>query len=160
VELAFAGRRRSPRALSEQIRQIEDHREADEDEREGEDQVPAIARRAFGLVVRDGPGGAQEAQCRDGDDRDAEPDQSKAGEPPEPLMVRDERLPRELRRYDARKRSNFSTRNPKAIMAMAVRTQARKVRSFAEWSLKRWITEVPAFRPAANALRRQPTART
>src|SRR6266850_8075024 len=36
----------------------------------------------------------------------------------------------------SRNRSNFSTRNPKAITAMAVRTQARNVRSFAEWSLK------------------------
>jgi hypothetical protein len=33
---------------------------------------------------------------------------------------------------NSRNRSNFSTRNPKAILAMAVRTQARKVRSFAE----------------------------
>jgi hypothetical protein len=37
---------------------------------------------------------------------------------------------------NSRNRSNFSTRNPKAITAMDVRTQARNVRSFAEWSLK------------------------
>src|SRR5260370_12254477 len=37
---------------------------------------------------------------------------------------------------NSRNRSNFSTRNPKAITAMEVRTQARNVRSFAEWSLK------------------------
>ena len=36
----------------------------------------------------------------------------------------------------SKNRSNFSTRNPKAITAMAVRTQARNVRSFAEWSPK------------------------
>jgi hypothetical protein len=37
---------------------------------------------------------------------------------------------------NSRNRSNFSTRKPKAITAMDVRTQARNVRSFAEWSLK------------------------
>jgi len=35
----------------------------------------------------------------------------------------------------SRNRSNFSTRNPKAMTAMAVRTQARNVRSLAAWSL-------------------------
>jgi hypothetical protein len=33
------------------------------------------------------------------------------------------------------KKSNRSTRNPKAITAMAVRTHARKVRSFDAWSV-------------------------
>jgi len=36
----------------------------------------------------------------------------------------------------SRNKSNRSTRNPNAMTAMAVRTQARKVRSFAEWSAK------------------------
>src|SRR5262245_16689586 len=35
----------------------------------------------------------------------------------------------------SRNRSNFSTRNPKAMTAIAVRTQARNVRSLAAWSL-------------------------
>src|SRR5262249_44744214 len=35
----------------------------------------------------------------------------------------------------SRNKSNFSTRNPKAITVMAVRTQARNVRSLAAWSL-------------------------
>jgi hypothetical protein len=36
----------------------------------------------------------------------------------------------------SRNRSKRSTRNPKAIIAMAVRTQARNVRSFAAWFRK------------------------
>jgi beta-lactamase class A len=35
----------------------------------------------------------------------------------------------------AMKRLNFSTTNPKATTAIPVRTQARKVRSLAAWSL-------------------------
>jgi hypothetical protein len=36
----------------------------------------------------------------------------------------------------SKNKSNFSTRKPKAITAIAVRTHARNVRSFAAWSLK------------------------
>ena len=42
-----------------------------------------------------------------------------------------------------RNRSNFWTRKPNAMMAIAVRTQARNVRSFAAWSLYRSIIGRP-----------------
>src|SRR5665213_2263994 len=40
---------------------------------------------------------------------------------------------------NSKNRSNFSTRNPKAIIAIDVRTHARNVRSFAAWSVYRSI---------------------
>src|SRR5450759_3336773 len=40
---------------------------------------------------------------------------------------------------NSKNRSNFSTKNPKAIIAMEVRTHARNVRSFAAWSVYRSI---------------------
>jgi len=51
-----------------------------------------------------------------------------------------------------RNKSNFSTRKPKAITAMAVRTQARKVRSFAAWSLKFLIICPSYLRFAAGSM--------
>ena len=48
---------------------------------------------------------------------------------------------------NSRNRSNFSTRNPKAITAMDVRTPARNVRSFAEWSLNFLIIFVSQYEP-------------
>src|ERR1700686_172092 len=49
-------------------------------------------------------------------------------------------------------RSNFSTRNPNAITAMAVRTQARNVRWFAEWSPKFLIILSDTMHPRNGAI--------
>ena len=48
----------------------------------------------------------------------------------------------------SKNRSNFSMRNPKAMTAMAVRTQARNVRSFAAWSPK-FLIMLPSLDPFA-----------
>src|ERR1019366_603000 len=40
---------------------------------------------------------------------------------------------------NSKNRSNFSTKNPKAIIAIDVRTHARNVRSVAAWSVYRFI---------------------
>jgi hypothetical protein len=78
----------------------------------------------------------QKAGNRDGDHRDAESNQRQSGYVAESVLGRRQRAADQGRGATSRNRSNFSTMKPKAITAMAVRTQARKVRSFAEWSAK------------------------
>ena len=93
-----------------------------------------------GGVVEQSPD-ADEARGRDNDEREADKDEGRAA-------VAAERLRDSLSRRNWRaaspaaelkivstKRLNFSMTKPKAMTAMPVRTQAKKVRSFAAWSL-------------------------
>jgi len=88
------------------------------------------------LFAVDVSSGDQKAGNRDGDHRDAESNQRQSGYVAESVPGRRQRAADQGRRATSRNRSNFSTMKPKAITAMAVRTQARKVRSFAKWSAK------------------------
>ena len=70
------------------------------------------------------------------DHRSAENDKRQSRMLPNFWPGNDRVRPAKVGAPNSRNRSNFSTRNPKAITAMDVRTQARNVRSFSEWSLK------------------------
>ena len=80
-------------------------------------------------------GGLGKAQTGGHDGNDADDDECKPGPIGEAFAVRGELTLGQLRRRDLRNRSNRSMIKPNAITAIAVRTQARKVRSLAAWSL-------------------------